>query len=505
MDLKETLDLCKAGRAGEAYAANKNVLEQDPANRYARVGLAYSIKGMLGDAVRRLDDAGFVQLLDEYGSLKLNEIDEAELNLRVAWDVRAMLQALNDAGCMDFAKADALGEAVRGLALAKPHRYYSVLLDAFLKVHDAQGRIWPGIAEFATWWGLDNLLPEDYERVLLTNGQRMPSLAERSYTACLKALVQEVAEGRAIEAAEKFLGDLEVLEETHPEYSAILYQKSNLLKAMGRMDEALDTARAYVRKRPSEFRAWSALGDIVDDEQQKLACHCRALCCRIDPMFQGKVRFKLAISMYRLGCLPEAKREFGKIRQLYESRGWHMPQGLEAIEKQEWFVNTYAAESNHEFYVRNGRQADELLYADVEETPVLISTYNPQKQIATYVTPDRKRGYFSTKKTTYKFIPNNIYMIRFDGEAAEGEPSKPMRFRKLDEVAPYEGTLFRKSEGEVGLRPGQSFLFVDDIYIDGTLMRGMAPGTQAEITSVLYYNMKRDTWGWRAVRVKRLV
>lgn len=504
MDLKETLDLCKAGRAGEAYAANKNTLEQDPANRYARVGLAYSIKALLGGAVRRLDDAGFVQLLDEYGALKLNDIDEAELNLRVAWDVRAMLQALKDADRLDFDTADKLGEAVRGLELAKPHRYYSVLLDAFLKVHDSQGRIWPGIAEFAVWWGLDNLLPEDYERVLLTNGQRMPSLAERAYTACLKALVQEVAEGKATDAAEKFLGDLEVLEQTHPQYSAILYQKSNLLKAMGRIDEALDTARAYVRKRSSEFRAWSALGDIVDDEQKKMACYCRALCCRMDPMFQGKVRFKLAVSMYQLGHLPEAKREFNKIRQLYESRGWHMPQGLETIEQQEWFRNTYEAESNHDFYGRYGRQADELLYADIEETPVLISTYNPQKQIATYVTPDRKRGYFSTKKTTYKFIPNNIYMIRFDGEAAEGEPSKPLRFRKADEVAQYEGTLFRKSEGEVGLRPGQSFLFVDDVYIDGTLMRNMAPGTPAEITSVLYYNMKRDTWGWRAVRVKRL-
>lgn len=502
MDLKETVEMCKAGQAQEAYAANRKELDANPEDRYARVGLAYSIKALLGEAARGLNDEEFVRLLDEYGSLRLSEIDESEMNAKVAWDIRAMLLAWKDAGAVDFAKVDRLAKSAKGIDYPKPHRYYSVLLDAFLKARDARGAIWPGIAEFAAWWGLDNLLAEDYERVLMTNGQRMPSLAERIYTACLKALVEKVGDGESLEAAEKFLGDLEVLEETHPEYSAILYQKSNLLKAMGRMDEALETARSYVRKRSTEFRAWSALGDIVDDEQEKLACYCRALGCKMDPMYQGKVRYKLAISMYRLGFLSEAKREFSKIRQIYESKGWHIPPGVEAIEQQEWYRNTYASESNHDFYVRHGREADDLLYAEVAETPVLISTYNPQKQMATYVTPDRKRGYFSTKKTTYKFIPNNIYLIKFDGVAEEGAPSKLLRFRKPEDVTPYEGTLFRKTEGEVGLRPGQSFLFVDDVYVDGMLMRNYAPGTLAEITSVLYYNLKRDSWGWRAVRVK---
>lgn len=504
MDLKETLDLCKAGQAQEAYAANKSELGKDPENRIARTGLGYSIKSMLGEASRRLDDAGFVRLLEEFASLRLNDIDEGELNAKVAWDVRSMLLALKDAGEMDFEKVDSLAAAVRSIDFPRPHRYYSVLLDAFVKARGSQGEIWPGIADFATWWGLDNLLAEDYERVLMTTGHRMPSLAERTYTSCLKVLVSEVSEGRSHEAAEKFLGDLEVLDETHPEYQSILYQKSNLLKAMGRTSEALDSARGYVKKRPGEFRAWAALGDTVEEEPLKLACYCRALGCKMDPMFQGKVRYKLAVSMYRLGYLAEAKREFRKIRQIYESKGWHIPPGVETIEQQDWFRNTYEAESNHDFYVHNGRRADELLYEDVAETPVLISTYNPQKHVVTYVTPDRKRGYFSTRKTTYRFIPNNIYLIKFDGEAAAGEPSKPLRFRKAEDVAQYEGTLFRKSEGEVGLRPGQSFLFVDDIYIDGTLMRGIPQGTQAEITSVLYYNIKHDSWGWRAVRVKPL-
>lgn len=504
MDLKETLDLCKAGKAEEAYAANKKELASEPDNRYARVGLAYSIKGMLGEAARRLDDAGFVRLLEEYGALRLSEIEETEMNAKSAWDVRTMLLAMKDSGSVDFAKVDSLAAAVKGIEYPKPHRYYSVLLDAFLQARDSNGNVWPGFADFAAWWGLDNLLAEDYNRVLLTNGQRMPSLAERAYTSCLKALVGEVAEGRSLDAAEKFLGDLEVLEETHPEYSAILYQKSNLLKAMGRMDEAKKTAVSYVRKRPAEFHAWSALGDIIDDEQQKLSCYCRGLGCKVDPMFQGKMRYKLAVSMYRLGYLAEAKREFSKIRQIYEHKGWQVPQGVEAIEQQDWFRNTYEAESNHEFYVRNGRQAEELLYENMDETPVLISTYNPQKQVVTYVTPDRKRGFFSTRKTSYKFIPNNIYMIKFEGVAGEGEPSKPLRFRKAEDASVYEGTLFRRTEGEVGLRPGQSFLFVDDVYVDGTLMRGMPAGTRAEITSVLYYNIKRETWGWRAVRLRVL-
>lgn len=503
MNLKEIIEKCKSGEAEEALQASRSELASDPENHFARVGVAYSLKALMAEAARRQDDDAFVNLLEEFASLHLEDTEEHELNNKVAWDVRSMLLALG-AGGYDFAQADKLFEAVKKVNFQKPHRYYSILLDSFVKVKDSHDAQWPRMAEFAAWWGLDNLLPEDYERVLLTNGQRMPSLAERSYLASLKALIPEVEAGRQLEAAEALIADMEVLGESHPEYQNVLYRKAALLKAMGRDQEAIEAAVAFVRKRPGEFWGWSALGDMMDDLFDKAACYSRSVCSKVAPMYQGKVRYKLAVVMYQLGELEHAKREFEKIKQIYETHGWETPAQILAISEQDWYANTIEAKSNREFYSEHGRRAEDLLYQDVPDTPVLISTFNPQKQIATFVTADKRRGFFSTKKMTYRFIPNHIYMIKFDGEINGDTPSRPLRYRKAEDTAPYADIFFRKDEAIINLKPGQQFLFVDDIYIEGQLLRGIAPGSLAEITAVIYYNIKRESWGWRAVRVKAI-
>lgn len=502
MDLKETIELCKSGRAEEAYAANRSALESDPTDRWSRLGVGYSLKSQLGDAARSGDVDTFVRLLEEFGDLRLEEIEESELNAKTGWDIRALALGLKDKGVSGADVAGRVFEALKHVNYPRPHRYYSLLLDSFLKLRDADGGFWNGLPEFTAWWGMDNLLPEDYERVRMANGQSMASLAERAYTATLKTLLPDVLAGKNLEAAEAILGDLEILEETHPEYQNILYQKSNLLKAMGRTEEALESAREFVKKRPGDFWAWAALGDVMGSDEERAACYSRAVMCKSDPALQGKVRYKLAVAMYQMGLYPNAKREFEKIAQIYQSRGWHVPPGVEAIMQQDWYRNTPEAPTNRDFYNMHGRRAEEYLYSDVEETPVLISTVNPQKQVVTFVTPDRRRGYFSTKRITYKFNPNHVYMIKFDGDISGEVPSRPLRYRRAEDISAYEDSLFKKVVAEVGLKPGQKFQFVDDIYIDGTLLRGVRQGTTAEVTSVLYYNIKKDAWGWRAIRVR---
>lgn len=502
MNLKEITDLCKAGKAEEAYTESHRILSASPDDRYARLGVAYSIKALLSRAAADLNADRFIALLEEYAALDLDQIEEIEMNNKIAWDVRAMILAWNESGSFPIDKVDALAEAVKKIEFLKPHRYYSVILDAFLKVKDEKKQPWCGLPTFVAWWGLYNLLPEDYDRVLTLNGIRMASLAERAYTACLKSLASEVKEGRQTDAAESFLADMDVLEETHPEYDNIHYQKSSLLKNMGRDEEALKSAITFVKKRPNEFRAWAALGDILTDNAQKAWCYCRALNCKIDASFQGKVRYSLAVAMFQMHEYEHAKREFEKIVQIYESRGWHLPAGLDGIMQQDWYVNTAAAPTNRNLYADYGRRAEEILYMDVEELPILISTYNPQKQIATFVTADRRRGFFSTKKTTYKFIPNNVYMVKFDGGPKTEGISTLLRYRRAEDQAAYNDIFFRKDVAEVGLRPGQSFQFVNDIYIDGSLLRNIPEGTRAEINSALYYNIKRESWGWKAISVK---
>lgn len=500
MNLKEIVDLCKSGDAAGAYIETQKQLTANPDDHYARVGAAYSIKAMMENAAAEGDHAEVVRFINEYADLKLDETDEAEMNNRLAWPVRSYVVGAINRGQLDFEKAGQLANALKRVNFLKPHRYYSVILDTMLKIRDSK-TIWPGISAFISWWGLENLLAEDYKRVLLSNGQPVPALAERAYTAALKAFVPEVSVGRLIREAESFIGDLEVLEETHPEYSGILYQKSLLLKAMGRPSEALAAARAFVRKRPNEYWAWSALGDVADDEEMRAACYCRALQCRMNPQFQGKVRYKLAVTMYNLGQMEYARREFEKIAEMYTRNGWHLPGNLEGIMSQQWYQNTVPAMTNRDFYMAFSPRAEEYLNNDVAEMPVLISNFNAQKQIAGFVTADRKRGFFSTRKLPMQFANYQICMVRFDGDISGEKGARVVSCRRAEDVEKYKDVLYRQIEAPLGLRPGQSFLFVDDIYVDGNLMRGMQPDTMCAVTAVLYYNIKKNSWGWRAVRI----
>lgn len=502
MTIEEITSLRKSGDMKAAYEAAKELYMTDAADRDARVALADCIKALMGAAAREGDDATLVTLLGEYASLHLDGIGEAELNNRVAWDIRALMLKWQEEGAFDMQKVRRLFDAVTELEYLRPHRYYSVLLDAFLKVSDDKGLPWAEIPEFVGWWNLENLLPEDFKRVLLTNGRPQASLAERAYTTTYKALLAALVNGEMRDEAEAFIDELSALEEAHPEFRFTMQQKTQLLKALGRTEEALQAACGVVRQHRNEFWAWSLLGDAATDEAERMACYCRALMCKANAELLGKVRFKLAVLMYNQGYLPEAKREIEKIINLYDYKGWPLPAGVEAVCTQEWFETTDAADSNRMFYDEFAARAEGVLMADVPETPVLITKYNQQKQTCSYATADHKRGYFSTRKMRESFADNQIWLMRFEGEPGGDRPTNGLTARRVTDITPYDNVFYRQVESEINMRPGMSFLFVDGIYIDGNLLREVDPGMTVVITAVLYYNIKKDQWGWRAVRLR---
>lgn len=503
MTIKEITELRKSGEVEKAYDACKEILAANPEDRYGRVAMAYCVKALGERAAKAGDAEGLVRMIDEYGALRLEEIEEAEMNNKVAWDVRALLLGMKERGRFELDKIDALFDALTGIAFVKPHRYYSVLLDSMLRVKDAQGNPWATLAEVIDWWGLENLLPEDYQKIRLNNGEMMQSLAERAYSTAVKSLLLSAENGLAsAEDLTHFIYELDMLLETHPEFQYTLYQKTLLLKALGRMEEAVTTAREFVKRHQNEYWAWSMLGDIVDEDSLRLSCYCRALLCRAEPGFLTKVRQKAGIMMYQLGEYPAAKREFEDVLALHETKGWHVPPKIAEFAREPWFASTQAYDTNVPYYRAHLGETESFLFGGAPETAILVSKFNPQKQTVSYVTEDRKRGFFSTKKLRERFSDNQVYQVRFADEPDGKTASKVMTIRKVDDASAYENKLFRRIRSVNNMRPGQSFTFVDDIYVDGNLLRGVAPGEMADITAVLYYNIKKESWGWRAVCVR---
>ena len=505
MTIKEITELRKNGELEKAYAACKEILSADASDRYGRVAMAYCVKA-LGERAAKAGDADeLIDRIDEYAALHLEEIDEAEMNNKLAWDVRTLILGMKERGEFDLEKLDRLFDSLTGVTFVKPHRYYSVLLDSLIRIKDSTGGPWSTLAEIIDWWGLENLLPEDFEKVRLNNGVMSASLAERAYSTYVKSLLLSAESGTVTaEDISNFIYELDMLQETHPEFQYTLYHKTLLLKALGRMEDAVVAAREFVKRHQHEYWAWSMLGDIVDEDSLRLSCYCRALLCRAEPGFLTKVRQKAGIMMYQLGEFGPAKREFEDVLALHAAKGWHEPPRIAALASEPWFAEVEAPESNVPFYRAHLQETEDFLFGGAPEVAILIGKYNPQKQTCSYVTENRQRGFFSTKKMHERFADNQIYRVRFESEPDGKTASKVLTIRRVENVEEYDGKLYRHIESENTLRPGQSFTFIDDIYVDGMLLRNIAPGAPIEITGVLYFNLKKESWGWRAVRVQQI-
>lgn len=427
----------------------------------------------------------------------------AEAAGMAVWDIRSFLLQRKAQGDFDFDEVRQLFEAFRHLPFPKPHRYYSVLLDTMLQVREANGDPWPGAADFIEWWGLENLLEEDFHRQRLTNGQTIPSVAERAYSTYYQSLKAEVEEGRRFEQASEYVEMLDRIISERPEFSHSLYHKTRLLKALGRRQEAISSAAGYVKNRPADFWGWSMLGDLAEGDELQLACYCRALTSRTDARFLAKVKQKAAAKMLGLGFLAEAKHELEDIQRIYASRKWRLAPEVEEIINQPWWDETYATQNNTPFYAAHAPGADALLYTDVPETPVMITNVNPLKQTAGFVTADQRRGYFSTRQMPQKFGEYHIYRVRFDGEIPETRPSKILSMERETDAALYEGIFYRHETGELKWRPGQAFGFVGTTFIDGRLLGDWAStGIKVELTAVIYWHIKSGQWAWKAVTIR---
>ncbi len=502
MTINEITELRTTGDLDKAYEESVQLLSTNPDDRDARMCTALCVKSLMTRAAKAGNIGALVKFLDELASLHLEDLEDCSINNQSAWDVRTIISRWEAEGAFDMEKVRELYDAASKLCYDRPHRYYSILLDAFLKVRDTEGNPWPDIPEMITWWGLDNLLPEDFKRVRLINGRMSPSLVERAYTACYKCIAKGLEEGEMKDEAVAFIQDLETLEESHPEIKFTQYMKIRLYIALGHKDAALAAARTTVRRLRYDFWAWSMLGDLADDNADKIACYCRALTCRTDPAFLVKVRRKLSVLMYHTGFYANARRELDKTINIYTAKGWEIPEDIEAITSQQWYALTEPATSNRGFYTTHAGAADDFLNGDMPESAILISKINAQKQICNYITTDRHRGFFSYKRLNERLIENQIYMTRFDGEPDGEKVTNVFSCRRVTDITPYDGVFYRQIEAELNLRPGMAFLFVDDIYIDGSMLRGHRMGDRVVITAVLYFNIKKESWGWRAIRMR---
>lgn len=501
MTVPEIKRLQSAGQYETAYNEYRILLTQYPDNPRLRSDAAWCLKSWVQDAAGRRDVDTFVKAFGELPSLKLGQIGFGSMANRFAWDIKTLFDSLKNQPDLLFHAADRIFEILPKLTFKKPDKTYTLIADTFLKVKDAQKRIWPRFGEFIEWFGFDNFLPEDYEKIQLANGKSMPSVVERIYGSYYKVLKERIDAGDIdCPAVEKFIDRLTYASE-HYNYSNILYHKAMLLIALGRKDDALETVRPFVRRKQSEFWVWKTLAEISDDPEIKLSCYCRALMCDTDPKFLGRVRVATALLMHDFGYDGNARCEIRALVKVYQDNGWGIPAEARRIANQEWYQQADAPESNDDFYRANLEKSEEFLFIDIPEIPVLVTYFNKEKHMCSFVTGDRRHGFFSAKKIKRRFNANDVLLVRFDGGIQENKPSKVVSLKAVEDTTPYYGKLFQVFRGFLRIRQGNKFGFVGDVYVSPGLAAPFSDFSEVTGTAAISYDRKKDRWSWSAIEI----
>lgn len=504
MTLPEIYNLNRSGEVEKAYAECKKLLDQYPNDRNVRIQMAWCLKSISEQASKNKDVDRIVEILHKLSMLNLPEIGELSMANRFSWDILQLLRQLKNETESSINAADKIFEEIKNLQFIKPNKYYTILADAFLNVKGPQDTRWHQIMVFFDWWGFDNFMPEDYNKIPLSNGKSKLSIVERAYNAYSKSLLQSIEDGDVdVQKIEAFIDRLTDISKRHPEYQYPLYYKSKLALAINKKEDALDAIRPFLKRKQNEYWAWDVLSDIADDIDLKLSCWCRALLSKTDTKYLVRIRLKLAKLMHELGYDSNASYEIQEYYKTSQLQGWKISQEAIKIAQQEWYQNTQPEESNIDFYKIHLRASEESLFWDMPKIAIFITHYNKEKGMCNFITQDYKQGFFSTKKLGIKIKENDVLLVRLEKAVAEGEISKILTVEKKNNVTEYVNLFFKKIDGDLNLKQGCDFGFVDDIYISQDLIKNdFVNGSPVIGTAIISYNKKKQTFGWRAITLK---
>lgn len=483
--------MCRNGQVQEAYELARLDLEQQ--FPWAQRAMGWALYYLIKSDAETANYQSLIAHLDELNTLDQLSIPEDNMIFenvlfRIAGFVKVNVPPT---GIDSPAKLSVLFSKLRNYNF-EASKGYSFLLQSFIKC-DA----WQEMADFLDWWNLDKLTDEDYTPFRMGNGRTIMSVAERSFIAKSKALLRLNDLGRI----EEFLPQMDNLMENHPEMTYPGYFYGKLLLSLGStQDEALRVILPFARKKATEFWVWQLLTDVFTNEPDKqLACLLRAVNCRTQENFLGKVRIKLATLFIQRNQLDCAKYQVDKVIQCYLSQGWHLPYEIDCWIHQPW-INTVVPNGNAPIDYMS--ITNTILCAGTEEVVAIVTYVDQNSQKATLIYGREKR---TSQRLRFKVGSGAVlrinYIIENDGNLRVLSAGQTRFPTDLDYAKVVEGCV-RK-------RPDKDFAFLKtnegDFYISPNLVRKYDLHDNETIKSliVLDYNRKKESWEWACVSINK--
>lgn len=486
--------MCRAGQIQEAYNIAIEDFENEPQNVWSHREVGWALYYMIkADA----DAGNYDELVEHFNKLKSLELLTIEQDNMIFDNVLFSIGRyirnnvfLNDQSAPS--RLSGIFSLLKDYQF-NPSKGYSYLLQNHLKFVD----FWNEILDFFEWWNLDNLTQEDYVPFENQRGQRMMTLAERAYIAQSKALLRQNDLGRI----EEFLPKLDNLMNEHPEMTYPGYFYGKLLLSLGdNEDEALKVVVPFARKKSTEFWVWQLLSDVfAHDQEKRLACLLRAVNCRTQETFLGKVRIKLADYYVRNQQYDKARFHIDKVTRCYVEQGWKLPNEIDYWMHEPWLNSTAP---NHETGMDYKTITDAILCEGTEEAIAIVTYFDPQSKRVSMVYGWQKR---LSQKLRIKVGTGAILKINYvmgaDGKpkvlnAVKGTFSNNLQYAKV-----VQGTISKRDDKPFAfLKTGSQDLFIPPNTVH---KYHIINGDAVKALAVYDYNNKKDSWNWVCLSINK--
>ncbi len=471
-----------------AYELCMTVKSNDPECLWVYNQIGLSISGILKNIADKDNADAFLTRLQEYADLNKERHIEQFVTNTLIWRIRSFVVT-----CIskDMVLEDLLYKVfaiMQQIDFDPKDENYGVLLGAFVKA-----KTWGGLKAFINWWDLNNIKDKDCESYRMDNGKSIMSVAEQAYIAYARILIAEAeAHTTDVDKALEYAYLLGTVANNHTDFQYPGYFQAKLLMAINRKDDARAALILFIKKHNNLYWVWDLMGDAQDDIDLRISCYCKALTCPVKDSFLRKLHFKLCDILLKKEMYNEAAAELRMAIEVSANNGWSVPYKYKDYTVEQWFKQAENS-NNKEFYKRNTNLAEQLAYADYPQMEILVYRINKDKQVANFVTPDHKAGFFSCK--SIKCRVGSTYICRMENDG--GNHYKVYACEPTDGV---EAGLIKEFSGILSIKQG-GYGFVEDVFIPASMLKDFENNTFVSGKVGLSYEEKKDKWGWTALQL----
>jgi hypothetical protein len=497
MPAKEIKELRQSGKLEEALSLAKSELQDDPDNIWSKRNISWVYYDYLKQNTSADQFDTFLTWLNEICNLQL-PAEEKMLYEQLGWQIGKMTFAIIKANPDDIQKIVQLFNDVQSIQFAKPSQGYTFLFKAFHKaLKDTSGYL-----DFADWWDFQNFMPEDYQKEKLQDGKEIMSIAEQAYIAYAKNLLpKQIQSGEIVFDKEKALAFLPILSkiaDDYPKFQYPAYYNAKLLLALGDKDHILDLILPFARKKRNDFWVWEILAEAFSNDPDKVfACYCKALSCKSPEEMLVNLRQKMATLFISRKLYNEAKTEIELLVGARNAKGYKIPNEVVNWQSQDWYKKADASSSNIGFYQEYTAVAESILFSDTPEETIIVEFVNSDRKILNFIASESKFGFFKYDRFLNEVRIGDILKVRFQIGSNEGLYQLYSAIKTNDDV--FKEKFLKEVDGIVSIREGNSFGFLDDIYIHQSIVNRMKlkDGMKIKGWAIKSYNQAKKQWSWK--------